>query len=158
MRIPLLVIVLLTLCTLAAAQTLDFLTPPLQWQANVDNPTGSKMTLEPTAEAPLAARIVSDGNTEDFPKVRLEWQQGQDFTAYTRLRYRVRVTSPDPEVRQRRLCVVFYDNSKRHEEMAEHPMWQQSVSHMVPVGKWVEYTDWLTAIKRGEIMMLDFYL
>ena len=159
MKLPVLLLLsLLIATTLAAAQTLDLLAPPHTWQANVDNPAGTKMTLQPTAEAPLATSIVSDGGTEDYPKLRLEWKDPQDLTRYTRLRLRVKVTSTDPSIHQRRLCIVFYDNGKRHEEMEGHPMWQQSLSHTVPVGKWVEYSDWLTTIQRTGILQVDLYL
>lgn len=158
MKLTALLVLSLAAATLASAQTLDLLAPPHQWQTNVDNPAGTRMTLEPTAESPLATTIVSDGGTEDYPKLRLEWKQPQDLTAYSRLRLRLRVTSPDPAVHQRRLAIVFYDNGKRHEEMEGHPMWQQTLNHTVPVGKWIDYSDWLTPIQRKEIMMVDFYL
>lgn len=147
------------LCSaVVSAQTVDLLAPPNQWETNLDRPTSKMALAAPTPEVPLATVIIPNGGDEDYPKLRLSFKTPQDWGRYTRLRLKVRVTSEDESARSRRLAIVFYDDQKRHAELADNPMWQQSVEHSVPLGRWVEYTDWLTAIQRGSILQVDIYL
>ena len=147
-------------CTFGFAQAGDVvnLLPPGQaWTANTDG-GGTKMTLQPGPDAPLGVRITADGGKEDYPKLRVEFQDPQDWTKYTRLRMRVRVNTQDTTVSARRMAIVIYDDKYRHEEMAGHPMWQQGFEHNVPVGRWLDTTDWLISTRRTAIKQVDLYL
>jgi hypothetical protein len=157
---PILVVTALLICTLTLAQagdTLDLLAPERAWQPGVDRGE-TKMTLQPSAEAPLGVSVAVDGAGEDYPKLTTAWEQGQDWQKYTRLRMKVRVTCDDPAQRQRRLAIVIYDANTLREDLPDKPMTQQSVNHSVPVGRWVEYTDWLLTIKRGAIRQMQLYV
>jgi len=152
-----LAIVVVSCCFAQGADSLSLLLPDRAWLPGIDR-GGTKMDLKPTADAPLAVSVAVDGVGEDYPKLTAAWEQTQDWQQYTRLRLRVRVTSDDPAQRQRRLAVVMYDANALREDLPDKPMTQQSVNHTVPVGRWVEYTDWLLTIKRGAIRQMQLYL
>ncbi|MBI2298866.1 MAG: hypothetical protein HYU66_07950 [Armatimonadetes bacterium] len=143
---------------MAAAQDLDLLGPDCQWSAGIDN-GGTQMTLlPPTAEVPLAVRIVADGGNEDYPKLRLLWPEPQDFSRYARFKVKLRVTDDAPTARDRVANFVFYDDQTRLADYPGHPMKQQRVAERIPVGRWVELRGWLQGVTRATIRQLDLYL
>ncbi len=128
------------------------------WSCNVDS-APSTISIAPTPDAALSADISGAGTSESYPKLTRAFSPDQDFTTFTRLRARVRVTCDDPSVRTRRLAFVFYDrNTVRTDLPAPHPMTQQGIGHDVPVGKWVDLSDWLININRSAIAQLQIYL
>lgn len=157
LRISAALLVLLS-ATLAQAQTINLLADPARWQAAADHPETTMTLVAPTKAAPLAVKVAADGGREDFPKLRLAWDKPQDWSPYARFRVRMRVTCDDPEVREKTIAFVFYDDQTRHAEMEDHPMWQQSVAYTVPVNQWFEAKGWLLSIKRTSVLQLDLYL
>jgi len=137
--------------------TLTLLPPARSWLPGIDRGQ-TKMDLSPTADAPLAVSVAVDGVAEDYPKLTTSWEQPQDWQQYTRLRMKVRVTCDDPAQRQRRLAIVMYDANTLREDLPDKPMTQQSLNHNVPVGRWMEYSDWLLTIHRGAIRQMQLYL
>jgi hypothetical protein len=155
--VTLLALTACTVCLAQAGDTLRLLPPERAWVAGVDR-GGTKMTVEPTADAALAVSVTVDGEGEDYPKLTTAWAEGQDWQKYTRLRMKVRVTGDDPSQRQRRMAIVFYDANTLREDLPDKPMTQQVIARNVPVGRWIETSDWLLSIKRGAIRQMQLYL
>lgn len=139
------------------AEELDLLADPRQWSANVDR-GGTTMAIDSTADARLAVSITTDGVEEDYPKLRLAWKEPQDWSRFTRLQTRLKVSSEDPSVREKRIAFVFYDDKTLREDLEGRPWKQQGIDHTVPVGRWVDLRDWLIGIKRTAIRQLDLYI
>ncbi|MBU0608456.1 MAG: hypothetical protein KKI08_11260, partial [Armatimonadetes bacterium] len=157
---PTLIITALLAATFAFGQGADtrtLLPPGRSWLPGIDRGQ-TKMDLSPTADAPLAVSVAVDGVDEDYPKLTTSWEEPQDWQKYTRLRMKVRVTCDDPAQRQRRLAIVMYDANTLREDLPDKPMTQQSLNHNVPVGRWMEYSDWLLTIHRGAIRQMQLYL
>lgn len=150
-------VVLLTVSLSIFAAPLDLIGDASRWTANIDS-GGTTITLGPTPEAKLAARVVTDGPGEDYPKLGLAWDEPQDWTRYSLLRVRLRVTSSHPRVHEKQIAFVFYDEKTRRLDLPDHPMTQQSVAHVVPVGTWIELRDWLTNINRSAIRQIHIYI
>ncbi len=72
-----------------------------------------------------------------------------DWTKYASLRYFVKVTSDDPTVTHKRMCVVVYNHTA--------PL-QQFAIHTVPVGKWVRLTDDILNYNRDRVRGIIIYL
>jgi len=141
----------------AMCQDIDLIGDGSRWSGGTDT-GGATMEVAPTAEAKLAVKITSDGTKEHYPKLRLAWPEPQDWGRFMRLRVRMRVNSDDPGVRQKSVALVFYDEKTRRQDLPDHPMTQQVVSHTLTVGKWFELSDWLLNINRSTIRQLDLYL
>lgn len=141
----------------AAGRSLDLLGGDLRWSANIDS-GGTTISLGPTTEAKLAARVVTDGGNEDYPKLGLAWDEPQDWTKYSLLRVRLRLTSDDPHVREKEIAFVFYDDKTRLPDYPGNPMKQQIIKHAIMVGQWVELRDWLTNINRSTIRQIHVYI
>jgi hypothetical protein len=146
----------LSLCR-ASAQDVDLIGDGKGWDGGVDS-AGAEMALSPTADAKLATRVTTDGAKEHYPKVRRAWAEPQDWSPYLRLRVKLRVTSPDPNVAMKRMSIVFYDDQTRRQDLPDHPWTQQVIAHDIPTGKWVELSDWLLNIHRATIRQFDLYL
>lgn len=72
-----------------------------------------------------------------------------DWSAFGHLRYWVKVTSDDPRVTQKNMCVVVYNgNSPR----------QQFQMHTVPVGEWVQLTDSIVSYDRDRVRGIIIYM
>ncbi|MBC7289436.1 MAG: hypothetical protein H5T86_15615, partial [Armatimonadetes bacterium] len=140
-----------------SAAPLDLIADASKWSANIDR-GGTKMVLGPTADAKLAVRVTTDGGDEDYPKLRLTWPAPQDWTRYSLLRVRLRVTSSDPQVRAKRIAFVFYDDKTRLPDYPGNPMKQQVIAHSIRLNQWVELRDWITTINRSSIRQLDVYV
>ncbi|MFA4016468.1 MAG: hypothetical protein RUDDFDWM_001578 [Candidatus Fervidibacterota bacterium] len=138
------------------AQTLDLLGEPLQWLANIDR--GQTKISVQKLDGNLAVEIVADGETEDYPKIRRIFPQPQDWSAYSLLCAKVKVTCDDPKVHYKTLAFVFYDEQTRLLDYPGKPMKQQVIRQTVPVGRWVEIAQWLTHIRRSTIRQFDIYL
>ncbi len=149
-------IALVGILALGLCGNLDLASRPFHWQVNIDRP-GLQMTMLNTAEANLAVTIQTNGGSEDFPKLRLGFPAPQDWRQYTRLDSRLRITCDDKSVVQKNIAFVFYDEKTRLVGYPGEPMKQQVVAHQVPVGKWVEFKDWL-AVNRSAIRQFDIYL
>ena len=141
----------------AFAQGIDLIGDGGAWSAGTDS-AGATMTLAPTGEAKLACKVESDGTKEHYPKLRQAWTEPQDWQPYMRLRTRLRVTCDDKSVTQKNITFVFYDDKTRREDLADRPMTQQCIAHAVPVGKWVDYSDWLVNLQRSTIRQLHLYI
>lgn len=152
-----LVLVLVLSAALAQADSLDLLSEPGAWQANLDR-GATTMALAPTADAKLAVTVNSDGSPESYPKLRYSWKAGEDLSRFLRLETRLRITSESPAVRSKRIAFVFYDAKTLREDLPDKPMTQQSIEHTVPVNRWVDYSDWLLAVRRTAIRQLDLYI
>ena len=113
MRSALLVGCLLATGAIGWAQDIDLLDDMSLWSANVDHPT-TTMEMSTTADARLAAQIMSDGGEEDYAKLRLMFTDAQDWSRFSRLSLRVRVTCDDPGITDKRMAIVFYDLSPIH--------------------------------------------
>jgi len=163
MRCALLMCLAVLAASVACAQNVDLLADMSRWSANVDRP-GAVITLSPTADAPLAAEIGSDGKDEDYPKLRLMFDEPQDWSRFTRIKTRMRVTCDDPGIQRKRLAIVLYDRNTLRQDLPDHPMTQQGITHMVPVGDWMDYSDWLldgntgAEIGREAIDHVDLYI
>jgi len=72
-----------------------------------------------------------------------------DWTNYRALRYWVKLTSPDPKVEFKNMCVVVYNGDSP---------FQQFQTHQVPVGHWVQLTDLLLNYNRDRVRGLIIYL
>ena len=143
--------------TLALLGQLSLVPDPGRWAAGTDSP-GATMKMLQTPDAQVAVDITSDGKAEHYPKLTQSWPAPPDWSKYMRLKSRLRVTCDDPNVADKRVTFVFYDAKTLREDLADHPMTQQSIGHTVPVGKWVEFSDWLTDIHRTDIMQMQLYL
>jgi len=163
MRSALLVGCLLATGAIGWAQDIDLLDDMSLWSANVDHPT-TTMEMSTTADARLAAQIMSDGGEEDYAKLRLMFTDAQDWSRFSRLSLRVRVTCDDPGITDKRMAIVFYDRTWLRQDLPDHPMTQQCITHYVPVGEWMDYRDWLidgnqlSGIHRKAINHIDIYL
>lgn len=152
------VVVALTWATLAAAQSINLLANPAAWQPGTDS-GGSTMTILPaTAEAPLVVQVRADGNSEDYPKVTLAWSTPQDWSPYSRLRVKVRVTCDNREIRTKQMNVVLYDENLRRTDLPDRPMTQQCIGVTGREGQWVDQRAWLLKIQRRRIAMCQLYL
>jgi len=130
---------------------------PGAWSAAIDK-GGTQLELVGTAEAPVTLQVNADGGEEDYPKVNRVWDEPQDWSAYMRMRCRVRVVCDTPGVGQKQLAFVYYDAKTLRQDLPDHPMTQQVVSHMVPVNQWVTLNDWILDINRTAIRTLSIYL
>lgn len=157
MRVAAVLLVSAVVAAVGWSENLDLLDKPDRWLVNTDR-GGTKISLRRSREAPLVIELVLDGEGEDYPKARLFWREPQDFSSYLRLNVRLRVTCDDPSVHQRHLAFVFYDAKTLRQDLPSHPMTQQTISHYVPVGRWVHLSDWLVNIHRSAIRQLDIYL
>jgi len=72
-----------------------------------------------------------------------------DWSGYRALRYWVKVSSADPAVKQKLMCVVVYNG--------DSPV-QQFVRHLVPVGQWVQLSDSLVTYNRDRVRGIIIYL
>jgi hypothetical protein len=140
----------------AEPNRLNLVEEPSPWSAGVDR-AGAKISLA-KADGRLAVDVSADGGGEDFPKARFQFAKPQDWRPYARVNLRLRVVCTDPNVRQKSIALVFYDAETRLADYPGKPMKQQSISHTVPVNRWLELTDWLTPIRRSAIRQLDLYL
>jgi len=141
----------------AHAAEIDLVADPAAWSANVDR-AGPTVELASTDEAPLVAGVVADGGAEDYPKLRLSFDEPQDWSRCLRLRSRLRLLSDDPTVSRKRICFVLYDDRHRHADLDGHPMVQQTIDHSVPVGEWLTFRDSLADLHREAIRRLDIYI
>jgi len=78
---------------------------PGAWSAAIDK-GGTQLELVGTAEAPVTLQVNADGGEEDYPKVNRVWDEPQDWSAYMRMRCRVRVVCDTPGVGQKQLAFV----------------------------------------------------
>jgi len=156
MRLALLIGTALML-TAACAEELDLAADPSRWVCNVDRPDAT-MSFTPTQDAPLAATIVSDGGQEDYPKIRIDFEQPQDWRRFMRLRSKLRVTCDHPGADAKQIAFVFYDRKTLRTDLEDRPMTQQVISHLVRLNRWVQLRDWLPNIHRSEIAQVDIYL
>lgn len=140
----------------AQGEGVDLVEDAGAWGASTDR-AGATMQLS-QAESGLAVDVTADGGEEDFPKARLAFAQPQDWRGYARMTLRLRVTCTDPAVRQKQIALVFYDEETRLADYPGQPMKQQVISHLVPVNRWLELSNWLTDIRRAKIRQLDLYL
>ncbi len=134
----------------------DLVQDPSRWVVGTDH-AGPTIGLA-KAERGLAVDVRADGGVEDFPKARLVLAQPEDWRRYTWLNLRFRVVCSDPDVRQKHIALVFYDEQTRLPDYPGNPMKQQVVAHLVPVNRWLELTEWLMDIRRSTIRELDLYL
>jgi hypothetical protein len=150
---------LLALTVLSPCAQLDLIGDVAKdWSANVDTAPAT-ITLVTTHDAQLAAQIVGAGGNESYPKLHRAFSPDEDFSRFTRLRARVRVTTDDTSVRDMRAAFVFYDRKTLRTDLpAPYPMTQQCIGHTIPIGKWVDLSDWLLNINRSAIAQLDIYL
>jgi hypothetical protein len=72
-----------------------------------------------------------------------------DWTRYSALRYWVKVTSNNPTVTFKNMCVVVYNG--------DAPL-QQFQVHQVPVGRWVQCTDLILNYNRDKVRGIVIYL
>ncbi len=72
-----------------------------------------------------------------------------DWSAFGHLRYWVKVTSDDPRVTQKNMCVVVYNG--------DSPL-QQFTVHTVPVGEWVQLTDTIIDYNRDRVRGIIIYM
>jgi len=149
-------LVLLVAMSSALAQTFNLLGELKDWVASIDR-GGTKMHLS-SRDGVLVVDVDADGDTEDYPKIRRTFPTPQDWQRYARLRAKLRVTCDDPEVHYKVLAFVFYDEQTRLPDYPGNPMKQQVIRRVVPVGRWVEITEWLTEIRRSTIRQFDLYL
>ncbi len=140
----------------AYGEELDLLADPGAWTANVDR-DGPTVTSSSTDEALLVADVVADGGAEDYPKLRLRFDEPQDWSRALRLRSRLRVTG-DPAVVRKRIAFVFYDDTYRHADLPGNPPVQQIISHELSAGSWVNFRDSLVGLHRSAIIQLDAYI
>ncbi len=152
-------VALLALAVLSPCAQLDLIGDVAkEWSCNVDTPP-STISIVATPDAALSVDISGAGTAESYPKLTRAFAPDQDFSRYTRLRTRLRVTCDDPSVRDKRLAFVFYDrNTLRTDLPAPHPMTQQAIGHNIPLGKWVDLNDWLLNINRSAIAQMQIYL
>ncbi|MCX7599506.1 MAG: hypothetical protein N2512_11680, partial [Armatimonadetes bacterium] len=94
----------------------------------------------------------------DYPKLGLAWDEPQDWTRYSLLCTRLRVTSDNPNVLEKHIALVFYDDKTRREDLPDKPMAQQVIHHLIPVGQWIELRDWLTSLNRSTIRQVHVYI
>jgi hypothetical protein len=140
----------------AEPNRLNLVEDPSQWSVGIDR-GGTKMSPA-KADGGLAVDVIADGREEDFPKARFGFSAPQDWHAYSRINLRLRVVCTDPSVRRKSIALVFYDEKTRLPDYPGKPMRQQSISHTVPVNRWMELSDWLAPIHRSAIRQLDLYL
>lgn len=149
---------LLALLTSPALADLDLLTPEYAWAPSIDS-GGTVMEQPPaTAEVPLAVTVRGDGGNEDYPKFATPLFEARDWTRYSRLEGRVRVTTDDPNLREKRLTIVFYDQKTVRTDLADRPLTQQCKGRSIPVNEWVDIREWLSDIHRTEIVQMCLYL
>jgi hypothetical protein len=141
----------------ALAQDVDLIGDASAWTCGTDG-GGATMALQPTPDAKLACAVNSDGGAENYPKLTLAFGEPQDWQKYMRVRARLRVTSPDPTVTEKSITFVFYDANTLREDLPDRPMTQQCIGHSVPVGKWVDLSDWLLTIHRSAIRQIQLYV
>lgn len=140
----------------AQLDRINLVEDPHQWTIGTDR-AGATIRLA-EAESGLAVAVTADGGEEDYPKARRAFAQPQDWRCYARLNLRLRVVCTDPDVRQKNIALVFYDEQTRLADYPGRPMKQQVISHLVPVNRWLDLSDWLTEIQRATIRQLDLYL
>ena len=146
---------LLALAAPALAQV-NLLDDLSQWSANVDQ-APAEIAIAQAGDI-LAAEVIADGGKENYPKLRREFAEPQNWRSCRRLHARLRVTCDDPETRHKRIAFVFYDDQTRLPNYPGNPMRQQVIAHSVPVNRWVDISEWLIAIKRETIRQLDLYI
>lgn len=140
----------------AGAADLDLLGETFRWSSNTDT-GGARMALTRTSTG-MTANVTAEGKQEDFPKLRLVFADPQDWSAYPRLRARLRVSAGGSGVREKQIAFAFYDEQTRRADLPDHPMTQQTVSTWIPVGQWVDLHETLMAVRRTAIRQLDVYL
>lgn len=87
---------------------------------------------------------------ESYPQWGRAFDPAQtDWTGYSALRYWVKVTSSDPTVTRKAMCVVVYNGNS--------PL-QQFERHVVPVGQWVQLTDNIASYNRDRVRGIVIYL
>ena len=143
--------------SLAILGQLSLVPDPGRWFAGTDS-HGATIKMFQTPDARVAVDIKSDGKAEHYPKLTQSWATPQDWSKYMRIKSRMRVTCDDPSVSEKSVTFVVYDEKTRREDLADRPMTQQSIAHSVPVGKWVEFSDWLMATHRTDITQMQLYL
>ncbi len=148
---------LLILSTAAQAPAdLDLAADPGAWTGLIG--LGGESTIAVEA-APKGVRAVvgADGGQESHPILRRVFDKPQDWSRFTRLHTRVRLTCEDPAVAHKHFCFVFYDDKAR--AGGDGPMVQQTLLRdRIPVGQWVESDDWLTGIERSAVRQFEVYL
>lgn len=155
-RLKMAICLLLFLWSPIFGENLDLLGSFVDWRASVDR-GGTKMNLL-SQNGAVVVDIAADGESEDFPKIRRTFPEPQDWRPFGRLKAKVRVTCDDPNVRYKTLAFVFYDEQTRLPDYPGNPMKQQVIRRVVPVGRWVELSEWITEIRRATIRQFDIYL
>lgn len=147
---------LVVLTCWAGAQQLDLLRDAERWTAGTGS-GAAMISVSAGGEAPLAATVTSDGGKEDRPALRLAFATPQDWTRFSCLRVRARVTCDDPLIGSKRLSIVLSDGVGEAANL-------QTLRHTVAVGRWTEYRDWLVdtpqqeAVARGAICQVALQL
>ncbi len=139
------------------AEDIDLLADPGAWVGNVDR-EGPTIALSSTDEAPLVADVVSNGGAEDYPKLRLRFDPPRDLSRALRLRSRIRLTSDDPSVSRKRICIVVYDDRHRHADLPGNPPVQQIIEHNVAAGEWLSFRDSIAGLRRSAVLQIDLYV
>ncbi len=142
--------------SLAMGQSLDLIGKADDWSSGIDQ--GATKMLLSVRNGVVSVDINTDGGTEDYPKIRRTFANGQDWRPYARLRVKVKVTCDDPNILYKPIALVFYDEHTRLLDHPEKPMKQQTIWRNIPVGQWMELVEWLTEIRRAAIRQFDVYL
>jgi hypothetical protein len=93
----------------------------------------------------MRRRNNGDG-VENFGRIQRTFPEGTDWTAYSTLRYWVKVTDEDPAVRKRPICVVINNRDSGG--------YQALARHEVPVGVWTLIEDDLSRVRRDNVSSL----
>lgn len=142
--------------TLGFPRNLNLLGEQKDWQAGID--TGATTMSLSFIQNNLVVDISTDGQREDFPKIRRLFPQPQNWHDFMFLRVKMRVLSDDQGIRAKNIAFVFYDEKTRLPDYPGNPMKQQVIFFTCPVGRWVEKSFYLTDINRTAIRQFDIYL
>ncbi len=145
------------LAGVACAEDIDLLADPGAWVTHIDH-EGTTIDLSSSDEAALVAEAVANGGAEDYPKLRLSFDEPQDWSRCLRLRSRLRLSSDDPNITRKRICFVIYDDGHRHEDLAGNPPVQQVIEHHVTAGQWLNFRDSIAGLHRSAVLQLDIYI
>jgi hypothetical protein len=100
---------------------------------------------EGKASISITRRNNGDG-IENFGRIQKNFKEGTDWTAYSILRYWVKVTDEDQSVKQRPICIVLNNRDSGG--------YQALIRHEIPVGQWTLIEDDISKIRRDNVSSL----
>jgi hypothetical protein len=122
------------------------------WKPASDNVRAISVdqTMKHDAKPTLKVELVNNGDgVESFGRIRMEFPDGTDWSAYNTLRYWVRCSDPNSIVTKRNICMVVSDRETGWHALASHP---------VPMNQWMLIEDDLTNCPREAVVNITPHL